>query len=380
MDPGENAMPEETKHNFEEKKQLEKAITKDIEQLKNTKIQEMEELIELKSRKEEARVELDRLKQQIEEERVKLDRIHSMSMTAASPVGSPPLKPTQTTSPLLSPTSGLLRPSIPTSVEMLRGSIKAGIKAGSENFEKVGWPENLVNLAAGSFEKVGRLPAAARLHQSKSVPAASQPQEGWPPAAAAANFQTNFSAFLPVPTTSSGEKRSYQQMAGPLLEQEILRPGYHPATGHRPGHSQPANKVFRSASNPSAEEKDSLTRSSTSPGQHHTLPSRTGGGAFQRSPWSSLVSGASRVLDPYIPTPVVGIERYASRQEEQTNEIRQANRMSRQAQKNVQYAVNSFLGKAANGTLSTTEQPIAAALGLGLHQAQKYFQVNFLKL
>ena len=173
-------------------------------------------------------------------------------------------------------------------------------------------------------------------------------------------------------------------MAEPLLVQEILRAGsYHPTTGHRPGHSQqPANKVFRSASNPSAEDKESLlTRSSTSPGQHHTLPSRTGGGAFQRSPWTSLASGASRVLDPYIPTPVVGIERYAGRQEEQANEIRQqANKMSRQAQKNVQYAVNSFLGKAANGTLSATEQPFAAALGLGMHQAQKHLQVDFLKL
>ena len=37
---------------------MELVISKDIEQLKNTKIQEMEELIELKSRKEEARVEL----------------------------------------------------------------------------------------------------------------------------------------------------------------------------------------------------------------------------------------------------------------------------------------------------------------------------------
>merc|ERR1712181_81590 len=45
------------------------------------------------------------------------------------------------------------------------------------------------------------------------------------------------------------------------------------------------------------------------------------------------------------------------------------------AQKNVQYAVNSFLGKAANGTLSTTEQPFAAALGLGLQQ--KYLQQPF---
>ena len=167
-------------------------------------------------------------------------------------------------------------------------------------------------------------------------------------------------------------------MAGPLLEQEVLRRGHHPTTVHRPDHSQPASKALRSASNPSAEEKESLTRSSSSPGQHHRLPSRMGGGAFQRAPWSSLVSGASRVLDPYIPTPVVGIERFSGRQEEkQENELRQASRMSRQAQKNVQYAVNSFLGKAANGTLSATEQPIAAALGLNLHQAQKYFQVNF---
>ena len=62
-------------------------------------------------------------------------------------------------------------------------------------------------------------------------------------------------------------------------------------------------------------------------------------------------------------------EKIPSRQEEQHN----ASRMSRQAQKNVQYAVNSFLGKAANGTLSASERPIAAALGI--HQAQKYFQV-----
>ena len=335
MNPGENATPEETKQGFEEKKQLEMAITKDIEQLKNTKIQEMEELIELKSRKEEARVELDRIKQQIEEERAKLDRIQA-SMT----VGSPEPQSTQTTPPLLSPTSGLLRPSIPASIEV---------------------------------EKVCR--PAPRLQHSASVPAAGHQQQegnGWA-AGAAANFQTNFSAFLPVPTTSSGDKRSHQQMVGPLLEQELLRPaGYHPTTGKRPGHSQPpASKAFRSASNPSAEENESLTRSSSSPGQHHRLPPRMRGGVFQRAPWSSLVNGASQVLDPFIPTPVVGIERFASnRQEEQ-----QANRMSRQTQKNVQYAVNSFLGKAANGTLSATEQPIAAALGLGLHPAQKYFQV-----
>ena len=62
-------------------------------------------------------------------------------------------------------------------------------------------------------------------------------------------------------------------------------------------------------------------------------------------------------------------ENIPSRQEEQHN----ASRMSRQSQKNVQYAVNSFLGKAANGTLSDSEGPIAAALGV--HQAQKYFQV-----
>ena len=168
-------------------------------------------------------------------------------------------------------------------------------------------------------------------------------------------------------------------MAGPLLEQELLRPGYHPTKVQRPDHSQPSSKALRSASNPSAEEKESLTRSSSSPGQQHRLPSRmVAPGVFQRAPWSNLVSGASRVLDPYIPTPVVGIERFASRKEEQqANDLRQANRMSRQAQKNVQYAVNSFLGKAANGTLSASEQPIAAALGLGsLQQAQKYLQVK----
>ena len=280
-------------------------------------------------------MELDRIKQQIEEERAKLDRIQA-SMT----VGSPEPQSTQTTPPLLSPTSGLLRPSIPASIEV---------------------------------EKVCR--PAPRLQHSASVPAAGHQQQegnGWA-AGAAANFQTNFSAFLPVPTTCSGDKRSHQQMVGPLLEQELLRPaGYHPTTGKRPGHSQPpASKAFRSASNPSAEENESLTRSSSSPGQHHRLPPRMRGGVFQRAPWSSLVNGASQVLDPFIPTPVVGIERFASnRQEEQ-----QANRMSRQTQKNVQYAVNSFLGKAANGTLSATEQPIAAALGLGLHPAQKYFQV-----
>ena len=370
MNPGENAIPEETKHEFEAKKQLEMAITKDIEQLKNTKIQEMEELIELKSRKEEARVELDRIKQQIEEERAKLDRIQASMTVAASPVDLPAPQPSQNqTPPLLSPTSGLLRPSIPSSVDLLRVSMKASNRAGSENLE---------NPAMESFEKVCR--PAPRLHQSRSVPgAAQQKQEGnaWA-AGAVANFQTNFSAFLPVPTTTAGDKRSYQQMAGPLLEQELLRPGYHPTTVHRPDQSQPSSKALRSASNPSAEEKESPTRSSSSPGQHHRLPSRMGGGAFQRAPWSSLVSGASRVLDPYIPTPVVGIERFSGRQEEkQENELRQASRMSRQAQKNVQYAVNSFLGKAANGTLSATEQPIAAALGLNLHQAQKYFQVNF---
>ena len=230
-----------------------------------------------------------------------------------------------------------------------------------------------------SFEKVCR--PAPRLHQSRSVPGAAQQKQegnGWA-AGAVANFQTNFSAFLPVPTTTAGDKRSYQQMAGPLLEQELLRPGYHPTTVQRPDHSQPSSKALRSASNPSAEEKESLTRSSSSPGQQHRLPSRmVAPGVFQRAPWSNLVSGASRVLDPYIPTPVVGIERFASRKEEQqANDLRQANRMSRQAQKNVQYAVNSFLGKAANGTLSATEQPIAAALGLGsLQQAQKYLQVK----
>ena len=41
----------------------------DIEQLKNTKIQFMEELLEIKYKKEEARVELDSLKQQIQEEK-----------------------------------------------------------------------------------------------------------------------------------------------------------------------------------------------------------------------------------------------------------------------------------------------------------------------
>ena len=43
----------------------------DIEQLKNTKIQFMEELLEIKYKKEEARVELDSLKQQIQEERIR---------------------------------------------------------------------------------------------------------------------------------------------------------------------------------------------------------------------------------------------------------------------------------------------------------------------
>merc|ERR550534_1690009 len=117
-------MPEETKHEFEAKKQLEMAITKDIEQLKNTKIQEMEELIELKSRKEEARVELDKIKQQIEEERAKLEMIQA-SMTLALPQTSPTPQPTQATPPLLSPTSGMFRPVISTSNELLRGYIKA---------------------------------------------------------------------------------------------------------------------------------------------------------------------------------------------------------------------------------------------------------------
>ena len=71
----------------------------------------------------------------------------------------------------------------------------------------------------------------------------------------------------------------------------------------------------------------------------------------------------------YVPTSLIGTENLPSRQEEQHT----ASKMSRQAQRNVQYAVNSFLGKAANGTLSASERPIAAALGI--QQAQKYFQV-----
>ena len=311
-----------------EKKHLEMAITKDIEQLKNTKIQEMEELIELKSRKEEARVELDRIKEQIEEEKAKLERIQA-SMAAASPLASPASQPAQTSPPLLSPTSGLLRPSLPASADLPRSSIQASCARASGS-------ENLVTPPLGSLEKVCR--PAPRILQSKSVPTAAQQQEGscrHAAAVSAASFQTNFSAFLPVPTTatSGGEKRSYQQMAGSLLEQEILRPGFRP-TGPRPGHSQPAIKAFRSAS---AEEKESQKSGVKS----HTLPgTRMAGGAFQKAPWSHLASmgraSSKQVLDPYIPTPVVGIERFAaassSRQveEQQANELRQASRMSRQ--------------------------------------------------
>ena len=314
-----------------EKKHLEMVITKDIEQLKNTKIQEMEELIELKSRKEEARVELDRIKEQIEEEKAKLERIQA-SMAAASPLASPACQPAQTSPPLLSPTSGLLRPSLPASADLPRSSIQASCARASGS-------ENLVTPPLGSLEKVCR-PAPRILH-SKSVPTAAQQQEGScrqaaaaAAAVSAASFQTNFSAFLPVPTTatSGGEKRSYQQMAGSLLEQEILRPGFRPA-GQRPGHSQPAIKAFRSAS---AEEKESQKSGVKS----HTVPTRMAGGAFQKAPWSHLASmgraSSKQVLDPYIPTPVVGIERFAavsnSRQveEQQANELRQASRMSRQ--------------------------------------------------
>ena len=311
-----------------EKKYLEMAITKDIEQLKNTKIQEMEELIELKSRKEEARVELDRIKEQIEEEKAKLERIQA-SMAAASPLASPASQSAQTSPPLLSPTSGLLRPSLPASADLPRSSIQASCARASGS-------ENLVTAPPlGSLEKVCR--PAPRILNSKSVPTAAQQQEGSCRQAAtvsAASFQTNFSAFLPVPTTatSGGEKRSYQQMAGSLLEQEILRPGFRP-TGQRPGHSQPAIKAFRSAS---AEEKESQKSGVKS----QTLPTRMTGGAFQKAPWSHLASmgraSSKQVLDPYIPTPVVGIERFAavsnSRQveEQQANELRQASRMSRQ--------------------------------------------------
>ena len=311
-----------------EKKHLEMAIAKDIEQLKNTKIQEMEELIELKSRKEEARVELDRIKEQIEEEKAKLERIQA-SMAAASPLASPASQSAQTSPPLLSPTSGLLRPSLPASADLPRSSIQASCARASGS-------ENLVTPPLGSLEKVCR--PAPRVLQSKSVPTAAQQQEGscrQAAAVSAASFQTNFSAFLPVPTTtttSGGEKRSYQQMAGSLLEQEILRPGFRPA-GQRPGHSQPASKAFRSAS---AEEKESQKSGVKS----HTLPgTKMAGGAFQKAPWSHLASmgrASSQVLDPYIPTPVVGIERFAavsnSRQveEQQANELRQASRMSRQ--------------------------------------------------
>ena len=307
-----------------EKKHLEMAITKDIEQLKNTKIQEMEELIELKSRKEEARVELDRIKEQIEEEKAKLERIQA-SMAAASPLASPASQPAQTSPPLLSPTSGLLRPSLPASADLPRSSIQASCARASGS-------ENLVTPPLGSLEKVCR--PAPRILNSKSVPTAAQQQEGscrQAAAVSAASFQTNFSAFLPVPTTatSGGEKRSYQQMAGSLLEQEILRPGFRPA-GQRPGHSQPASKAFRSAS---AEEKESQKSGVKS----HTVPTRMAGGAFQKAPWSHLASmGRASSLDPYIPTPVVGIERFAavssSRQveEQQANELRQASRMSRQ--------------------------------------------------
>ena len=322
-------MPEETKQDLVEKKHLEMAITKDIEQLKNTKIQEMEELIELKSRKEEARVELDRIKEQIEEEKAKLERIQA-SMAAASPLASPASQPAQTSPPLLSPTSGLLRPSLPASADLPRSSIQASCSRALGS-------ENLVTPPLGSLEKVCR--PAPRILQSKSVPTAAQQQEGScrqaAAAVSAASFQTNFSAFLPVPTTatSGGEKRSYQQMAGSLLEQEILRPGFRP-TGPRPGHSQPAIKAFRSAS---AEEKESQKSGVKS----HTLPgTRMAGGAFQKAPWSHLASmgraSSKQVLDPYIPTPVVGIERFAavsnSRQveEQQANELRQASRMSRQ--------------------------------------------------
>ena len=304
------------------------AITKDIEQLKNTKIQEMEELIELKSRKEEARVELDRIKEQIEEEKAKLERIQA-SMAAASPLASPASQSAQTSPPLLSPTSGLLRPSLPASADLPRSSIQASCARASGS-------ENLVTAPPlGSLEKVCR--PAPRILNSKSVPTAAQQQEGscrQAAAVSAASFQTNFSAFLPVPTTatSGGEKRSYQQMAGSLLEQEILRPGFRP-TGQRPGHSQPAIKAFRSAS---AEEKESQKSGVKS----QTLPTRMTGGAFQKAPWSHLASmgraSSKQVLDPYIPTPVVGIERFAavsnSRQveEQQANELRQASRMSRQ--------------------------------------------------
>ena len=289
-------MPEETKHDLEVKRQLELVISKDIEQLKNTKIQEMEELIELKSRKEEARVELDKIKQQIEEEKAKLEMIQA-SMTLALPQTSPTPLPTQATPPLLSPTSGMFRPAISTSNELLRGYMKAGTRAGSEN---------VTSNSAGNV-------SAPRLLHSKSTGAPQQELTGWP---GGANFQTNFSAFLPVPTTLSGEKRTFQQMSGALLEQEVHRPGYQQGQGQRPGHSQPARKVLRSASNPSVEEKGPQKMPSTSPGKHPRLPQRIeGGGGFHSVPWSALATGVGgpRSLDPYIPTPVVGIEKFTSR-------------------------------------------------------------------
>ena len=302
-----SSLPEETKHDLEVKRQLELVISKDIEQLKNTKIQEMEELIELKSRKEEARVELDRIKRQIEEEKAKLEMIQA-SMTLALPQTSPTPQPTQATPPLLSPTSGMFRPVVSTSNELLRGYMKAGTRAGSEN---------VTSNSAGNA-------SSPRLLHSKSTGAPQQDVTGWP---GGANFQTNFSAFLPVPTTLSGEKRTFQQMSGALLEQEVHRPGYQQGQGQRPGHqgqgqgqrpghSQPARKVLRSASNPSVEEKGPQKMPSTSPGKHPRLPQRIGGGGgFHSTPWRALATGVGgpRSLDPYIPTPVVGIEKFTSR-------------------------------------------------------------------
>ena len=268
----------------------------------------MEELIELKSRKEEARVELDRIKRQIEEEKAKLEMIQA-SMTLALPQTCPSPQPTQATPPLLSPTSGMFRPAISTSNELLRGYMKAGARAGSENV---------------TSNSAGNAPAPTLLH-SKSTGAPQQEVTGWP-GAGGANFQTNFSAFLPVPTTLSGEKRTFQQMSGALLEQEVHRPGYQQGQrpghqgqgqGQRAGHSQPARKVLRSASNPSFEEKGPQKMPSTSPaGKHPRLPQRIGGGGgFHTAPWSALATGIGgpRLLDPYIPTPVVGIEKFTGR-------------------------------------------------------------------